>query len=67
MSRIGASVPPDVPDPRASHQARSLAMARAASGAEGEAPGEHVADGVVADAEGAGYEQADGGEARSRR
>jgi hypothetical protein len=31
MSRIGARVPPEVPDPRASHQARSLPAASAAT------------------------------------
>ena len=59
MSRIGASVPPEVPEPRASHQITSLPTASTASVAEREAAGEHVADRVVADAERPRHEQAD--------
>lgn len=52
-------MPPEVPDPRASHHARSLATAEARHGGDGEPCVEHVGDGVVADAEGAWHEQAD--------
>ena len=57
MSSSGASVPPEVPDPRASHQATSLARTSTARAPTAIRPGEHVADGVVADAERPGDER----------
>ena len=57
MRSIGASVPPDVPEPSAIHQMTSLAMHERGQRAEREPTGEHVVDDVVADAEGAWHEQ----------
>ena len=57
MIRIGASVPPDVPDPSAIHQMTSLPMHERGQRAEREPTGERVVDDVVADAEGARHEQ----------
>ena len=50
-SRIGASVPPDVPDPSAIHHAMSLPTSSTASSTDRDAVGEDVVDRVVADTE----------------
>ena len=67
MSRIGASVPPDVPEPSAIHHASELADEQHGEHADREAVGEHVVDRVVADAERARHDEPDAREARARR
>ena len=57
MMRIGASVPPDVPDAEGDPPDDELADAQRGQRGHGEPAGERVVDDVVADAEGPRHEQ----------
>ena len=59
ISRIGASVPPDVPEPSAAHHASSFAEREHCDRADRELVGQHVADGVVSHAERPRHEETD--------
>ena len=62
INRIGASVPPDVPEPEREPPADQLHRAEDGNGRQRELAVEHVADRVVADAECPRREETDAGE-----